>query len=108
MPYFKSKLHSVYNKEREARLQASLWGPGEERFDDADYFDGGGEPLVSTGTLNAETSVRTRLTKKIQKIIFACYPWLHASCEGTCSIKFHFRVFIGVSTDHYNIFFRVP
>ncbi|KAK2638018.1 hypothetical protein Ddye_025813 [Dipteronia dyeriana] len=82
LPYFKSKLHSVYNKEREARLQASLWGPGEERFDNNDYFDGGGGPLVSTGTLNAETSVRTRLTKKIQKIIFSCYPWLHASCEG--------------------------
>ncbi|KAH9658882.1 peroxisome biogenesis protein 12 [Citrus sinensis] len=82
MPYFKSKLHSVYNKEREARLQASLWGPTDERFDDADYFGGGGNPLVSRGGTDAETSVRTRLTKKIQKTIFACYPWLHASCEG--------------------------
>ncbi|KAH9658883.1 peroxisome biogenesis protein 12 [Citrus sinensis] len=52
MPYFKSKLHSVYNKEREARLQASLWGPTDERFDDADYFGGGGNPLVSRGGLS--------------------------------------------------------
>ncbi|KDO45425.1 hypothetical protein CISIN_1g0162131mg, partial [Citrus sinensis] len=82
LPYFKSKLHSVYNKEREARLQASLWGPTDERFDDVDYFGGGGNPLFSRGGTDAETSVRTSLTKKIQKIIFACYPWLHASCEG--------------------------
>lgn len=87
LPYFKSKLHSVYNKEREARLQASLWGAGEESFDDSDYFDGVGESLVSVGTSNAETSVGTCLRKKLQKIIFACYPWLHASCEGTCSIS---------------------
>lgn len=82
LPYLKSKLNSVYNKEREARLQASLWGPGAERFGDADYFDDGGGSLVSDGTLETETSVRTRLSRKIQKIIFACYPWVHASCEG--------------------------
>lgn len=100
LPYFKSKLHSVYNKEREARLQASLWGPTDERFDDADYFGGGGNPLFSRGGTDAETSVRTRLTKKIQKIIFACYPWLHASCEGTCNFKFLLCVFIGDRADH--------
>lgn len=82
LPYFKSKLHSVYNKEREARLQASLWGNGGERFDDADYFDGGGDTLVQTGALDAEASVRTRLAKRIQKTIGACYPWLHAGSEG--------------------------
>lgn len=82
LPYFKSKLHSVYNKEREARLQASLWGPSDERFDVADYFGGGGDSLVSRGGTDAEISARSSLTKKIQKIIFACYPWLHASCEG--------------------------
>ncbi|KAJ4720870.1 Peroxisome biogenesis protein 12 [Melia azedarach] len=82
LPYFKSKLHSVYNKEREARLQASLWGPGDERFDEADYFDEVGDSLVSRGTTDAETSVRAQLMKKIQKVIFACYPWVHASCEG--------------------------
>ncbi|GAV82998.1 Pex2_Pex12 domain-containing protein/zf-C3HC4_2 domain-containing protein [Cephalotus follicularis] len=82
LPYFKSKLHSVYNKEREARLQASLWGPGDDRFDDVDYFDGGEGSLASSGSLNAETSVGTRLTKKIQKVIAACYPWVHATSEG--------------------------
>ncbi|KAJ0080027.1 hypothetical protein Patl1_23140 [Pistacia atlantica] len=88
LPYLKSKLHSVYNKEREARLQASLWGPSAERFGDADYFDDGGGSLVSSETLDTVTSVRTRLTRKIQKVIFACYPWVHASCEGIWNFKF--------------------
>lgn len=84
LPYFKSKLHSIYNREREARLQASLWGHGDERFDDADIFDRGEGSVVSRGNLDMEVSARTRLTKKIQKLIGACYPWLHASSEGMC------------------------
>lgn len=83
LPYFKSKLHSIYNKEREARVQASLWGPVDERFDDVDYMDGGETSVVSSGaSLDTEASVRTRLVKKFQKIIAVCYPWLHASTEG--------------------------
>ncbi|KAK9292278.1 hypothetical protein L1049_020242 [Liquidambar formosana] len=82
LPYFKSKLHSIYNKEREARLQASLWGHDGDRFVDADYFDGGDNSLVSTGALDVEASVRTRLIKRIRKIIGACYPWIHAGSEG--------------------------
>nr|CAB3494471.1 unnamed protein product [Digitaria exilis] len=31
-PYFKSKLQSIYNKEREARLQATLWGQDDVRI----------------------------------------------------------------------------
>lgn len=84
MPYFKSKLHSIYNKEREARLQATLWGHSDERFDDADISDRGEGSAVSGGTLDVEASVRTRLAQKIQKFIGACYPWLHASSEGIC------------------------
>ncbi|CAK7341157.1 unnamed protein product [Dovyalis caffra] len=41
LPYFKSKLHSIYNKEREARLQASLWGNSDVTVEDAEYFRGG-------------------------------------------------------------------
>ncbi|KAJ6951614.1 peroxisome biogenesis protein 12 isoform X1 [Populus alba x Populus x berolinensis] len=77
LPYFKSKLYSIYNKEREARLQASLWGNGDETVEDAEYFSGGEASLVSR-----ETTIRARLMKKIQKIMFVCYPWLHASSEG--------------------------
>lgn len=84
MPYFKSKLHSIYNKEREARLQASLWGHVDERFDDADIFDRGEDSVIPRGNLDMEASVRMRLTKKIQKFIGACYPLLHASTEGVC------------------------
>ncbi|KAM1308436.1 hypothetical protein ACFX2H_010556 [Malus domestica] len=82
LPYFKSKLHSIYNREREARVQASLWGHVDERFDDADTFDRGEDAVVSRGTSDMAVSVRTRLTKKIQKFIGACYPLLHAGCEG--------------------------
>ncbi|KAL0005432.1 hypothetical protein SO802_012993 [Lithocarpus litseifolius] len=81
LPYFKSKLHSIYNKEREARLQASLWGHDDERFDDIEYI-GGEDSLASSGNLEAEASIRTRLTKRIQKIVGTCYPWIHASSEG--------------------------
>lgn len=83
LPYFKSKLHSIYNKEREARLQASLWGHGEDSLDNLDYITGGEDVVVSTGTSNADRSIRIHLMKRIQKIVGACYPWIHASCEGT-------------------------
>ncbi|KAF5948175.1 hypothetical protein HYC85_014132 [Camellia sinensis] len=82
LPYFKSKLHSIYNKEREARLRTSLWGDGDERLDDADYLDGSGNSFVSTSRSDVEASVATHLKKRIQKIVGACYPWLHAGNEG--------------------------
>ncbi|XVF06426.1 hypothetical protein REPUB_Repub06bG0047200 [Reevesia pubescens] len=82
LPYFKSKLHSIYNKEREARLQASLWGPGDEQFEDVDYFDEGESSIASRTSTETEATMRTRLVKNIQKIIFACYPWVHATTEG--------------------------
>ncbi|XP_041021314.1 peroxisome biogenesis protein 12 [Juglans microcarpa x Juglans regia] len=81
-PYLKSKLYSIYNKEREARLQASLWGHGDERFDGTDYIDGGEVSPVSRGNLDRDVSIRTRMMTRIHKIIGACYPWLHASSEG--------------------------
>lgn len=82
LPYFKSKLHSVYNKEREATLQASLWGHGDERFDDVDYFSEERGSLIPTRASDVEVSVRARLTKRFQKFIGIFYPWLHAGNEG--------------------------
>ncbi|KAL5566857.1 hypothetical protein UlMin_030021 [Ulmus minor] len=81
LPYFKSKLHSIYNKEREARLQASLWGE-DDRFTDVDVLDQAENTLIPSGNSDRETSVRARLSKKIQKIVGACYPLVHASSEG--------------------------
>lgn len=82
LPYLKSKLHSIYNKEREARLQASLWGDDNEGFNDAEIYEVRGDSVVPTRTLGVETSVRARVIKKLQKIVGSCYPWLHASSEG--------------------------
>lgn len=65
LPYLKSKLHSIYNKEREARIQATLWGDENESY-------------VSM----LSTSVATRITKRFQKIVGICYPLLHAGTEG--------------------------
>ncbi|CAI9773111.1 unnamed protein product [Fraxinus pennsylvanica] len=82
LPYMKSKLQSIYNKEREATLQASLWGVSDERLDDADYLDGGGNSYGSRSNSDVEASSRTRLIKRLQKAIGACYPWIHAGNEG--------------------------
>ena len=83
LPYFRSKLQYVYNREREATLQASLWGEGEERFGNIDYFDGSGNSSASGSSSGEEASTtRRRVMKRIQKIIAACYPWIHAGSEG--------------------------
>ncbi|KAM6577128.1 hypothetical protein CsatB_028965 [Cannabis sativa] len=82
LPYLKSRLHSIYNREREARLQATLWGHEDERFNDFNTTDRGDDSLVLSATTVTESSVRAQLLKKIQRIIGACYPWVHASSEG--------------------------
>ncbi|CAI0385203.1 unnamed protein product [Linum tenue] len=82
LPYFKSKLNSVYNREREARLQASLWGNDDETFEGTSYFDGTEASPVPSRTSDTQVTVRARLRKKVQKLVFACYPFLHAGVEG--------------------------
>ncbi|XP_065853240.1 peroxisome biogenesis protein 12 isoform X2 [Euphorbia lathyris] len=82
LPYFKSKLHSIYNKEREARLQASLWGVGDGGFEETENFGRVESSFIARGTTEAELTIRARLSRRIQKIIFACYPWVHATSEG--------------------------
>lgn len=78
LPYLKSKLHSIYNREREARLQATLWGDETQGFDDGrgDYSP------VSTLTSDAAASISMRIANRVQRIVGFCYPWLHASTEG--------------------------
>ncbi|KAF2584633.1 hypothetical protein F2Q70_00035136 [Brassica cretica] len=46
LPYFKLKLHGIYNKEREVRLWESLWGSEDQGFDEANFFTGE-ETIVS-------------------------------------------------------------
>ncbi|XP_057721483.1 peroxisome biogenesis protein 12 [Arachis stenosperma] len=79
LPYLKSKLHSIYNKEREARLQATLWGDDQnEGFDATLGFEESRRTLDS----DANASIRERVRKRVQKIVGFCYPWLHATTEG--------------------------
>ncbi|KAL0927285.1 hypothetical protein M5K25_001448 [Dendrobium thyrsiflorum] len=83
LPYFKSKLHSMYNKEREARLQESLWGHDDGRLDDIDYFFRQGEiSQTRVEFQNMQDSNMIRFKKKIMAIVGVCYPWVHATNEG--------------------------
>ncbi|KAL6556384.1 ubiquitin-protein ligase peroxin 12 [Orobanche gracilis] len=82
LPYLKSKLQSVYDKEREASLQASLWGDSDERFQDPDFLGRDNSSFGSTSNSATEASTRGRLIKRLRKIIGASYPWLHAGTEG--------------------------
>ncbi|KAL1542254.1 ubiquitin-protein ligase peroxin 12 [Salvia divinorum] len=81
LPYLKSKLQSTYNREREANLQASLWGDSDERFD-GDFVTGDNNSFGSRDVSNIEASARDRCIKRVRKIVGACYPWLHAGNEG--------------------------
>ncbi|XP_074292943.1 peroxisome biogenesis protein 12-like [Silene latifolia] len=82
LPYFKSKLHSIYNKERESALHASLWGSSDERFDDIDYLDTAGSPVDQSRASDAELSSRARILRGAKKLIGVCYPLIHAGHEG--------------------------
>ncbi|KAJ6851970.1 peroxisome biogenesis protein 12 [Iris pallida] len=83
VPYFKSKLNSIYNREREGRLQASIWGNGDAGLDESGYFlDQGVTSLAPLEAVSLEGSSMTSIRKKIVAIIGACYPWIHATNEG--------------------------
>lgn len=85
MPYLKSKLQSIYNKEREATLQASLWGDSDERIDDNDYLGRSNDSFGPSGHSAIEASPRARWIKRLRKTVGACYPWVHAGNEGNVS-----------------------
>lgn len=83
MPYFKSKLQSIYNKEREARLQATLWGQGDVRFDEAGFvLDQEHTSQAQNDPTTNEVSTMTRFKKSFASLIGVCYPWIHATNEG--------------------------
>ncbi|ONM06032.1 Peroxisome biogenesis protein 12 [Zea mays] len=83
LPYFKSKLQSIYNKEREARLQATLWGQDDVRFDEVDFvLDQEQTSQAQTEPTTGEMSNLTRFKKNFASLIGVCYPWIHATNEG--------------------------
>jgi len=83
LPYFKSKLQSIYNKEREARLQATLWGQDDVRFDEAGFvLDQEQTSQAQNDPTTGEVSNLTRFKKNFASLIGVCYPWIHATNEG--------------------------
>nr|KYP42738.1 Peroxisome assembly protein 12 [Cajanus cajan] len=101
LPYFKSKLHSIYNREREARLQATLWGDESQGYDDGR----GGFQQDYSPSSGAGASVTTRLAKRAQRFVGICYPWLHASTEG---LQFAYQMlYLLDATGYYSLALHV-
>jgi peroxin-12 len=77
-------LQSIYNKEREARLQASLWDQGEVGLDEAGFVSDqqGATSEAQIETATGELSHLTRLKTSFTALIGVCYPWIHATNEG--------------------------
>ncbi|XP_039828785.1 peroxisome biogenesis protein 12-like isoform X1 [Panicum virgatum] len=83
LPYFKSKLQSIYNKEREARLQATLWGQDDVRFDEDGFvLNQEQTSQAQNDPTTGEVSNLTRFKKNFASLIGVCYPWIHATNEG--------------------------
>ncbi|KAL0655670.1 hypothetical protein Bca4012_076254 [Brassica carinata] len=83
LQYFISKLHGIYNKEREAMLWESLWGSEDQGFDEANFFTGE-ETVVSRGDSgNHALSLRVQLATRIKKFVAVCYLWIDVSSEGS-------------------------
>jgi peroxin-12 len=76
-------LQSIYNKEREARLQATLWGQDDVRFDEAGFvLDQEHTSQAQNDPTTNEVSTMTRFKKSFASLIGVCYPWIHATNEG--------------------------
>ncbi|KAL4190524.1 hypothetical protein AMTRI_Chr07g76130 [Amborella trichopoda] len=83
LPYFKSKLHSVYRAQRDAMLQDTLWGAGDVGMDESDGFSERGENLhIPAELTDNDRSRSARVKNLVKRIISACYPWIHATNEG--------------------------
>ncbi|GJN20820.1 hypothetical protein PR202_gb08243 [Eleusine coracana subsp. coracana] len=88
VPYFKSKLQSIYNKEREARLQATLWGQDDARFDEAGFvIDQEQTSQAQAEPSSGQVSNLTRFKKKFASLVGVCYPWIHATNEGLLATR---------------------
>jgi peroxin-12 len=94
LPYFKSKLQSIYNKESEARLQATLWGQDDVRFDEVDFvLDQEQTSQAQTEPTTGEMSNLTRFKKNFASLIGVCYPWIHATNEGLSATHWIFILY---------------
>jgi peroxin-12 len=83
VPYFKSKLQSIYNREREARLQATLWGQDDARFDEVGFIiDQEQTSQAQAEPSSGQVSNLTRFKKNFASLVGVCYPWIHATNEG--------------------------
>ncbi|MQL79926.1 hypothetical protein Taro_012373 [Colocasia esculenta] len=101
LPYLKSKLQSVYNKEREARLQASLLGDGLTLDDGESYIDQAEVSYAGISVVGLDASRITRIKKQLSAVIAACYPWIHASNEG---LSFAYQLlYLLDATGFYNL-----
>ncbi|KAL5990354.1 hypothetical protein ACLOJK_011254 [Asimina triloba] len=62
---------------------ASLWGNVDATLDDTNYFMDEREisnvPVEPSGL---EVSRSTRIGKRVEAVVAACYPWIHATNEG--------------------------
>ncbi|XP_031502804.1 peroxisome biogenesis protein 12 isoform X2 [Nymphaea colorata] len=81
LPYVKSKLHLVYTRQRNASLQATLWGQGDVGADDVDHLLQEQFHLETENVDSGHSDSVSGVTR-LKKIVASLYPWLHAVNEG--------------------------
>lgn len=77
MPYFKSKMESLYIAQRGSMLQAALWGRG-----DSDMLDTDETATRISEVQEHDASRSPPFIKKLKAFLAGCYPWIHATHEG--------------------------
>ncbi|XP_057863209.1 peroxisome biogenesis protein 12 isoform X2 [Cryptomeria japonica] len=83
LPYFKSKLESLYKAQRGAMLQAALWGRGDSNMFEGDSFSDNVEDTSTISELQEQDTTRSnQIVKKMKAFLASCYPWIHATQEG--------------------------
>lgn len=83
LPYFKSKLESLYKAQRGAMLQAALWGRGDSNILEGDSFSDNVEATSTISELQEQnTPPSNQIVKKVKAFLAGCYPWIHATHEG--------------------------
>lgn len=83
MPYFKSKMESVYIAQRGAMLQAALWGRGDPDMLDTDFSSDQAETASRISEVQEQDASHSPpLIKKMKAFLASCYPWIHATHEG--------------------------
>eukprot|EP00252_Welwitschia_mirabilis_P020611 TRINITY_DN5085_c0_g1_i1.p1 TRINITY_DN5085_c0_g1~~TRINITY_DN5085_c0_g1_i1.p1 ORF type:complete len:272 (+),score=34.72 TRINITY_DN5085_c0_g1_i1:392-1207(+) len=83
MPYFKSKLESLYNTQRSALLQGELWGSEDNNTQESEFDDeqtvgiSGRSEFQENGSFHSRQIVGT-----FKAFLSCCYPWIHATSAG--------------------------